>query len=126
MSVAVMESTNVSASLLIACAVAGLLAAALLAWSITGRVLQPVHDVTDAARRPVVAGLPGDLSVQVNLFSRDEAAVEAGRPVEPDVLVRAGPPAHLHVQHERPHLAVLRPVQAQARRRCRPGYDSRP
>lgn len=49
------------------------------------RVLSYLRQATD--------GLPGDLSLQVNLFSRDEAAVEAGRPVEPDVLVRAGPPA---------------------------------
>jgi branched-subunit amino acid aminotransferase/4-amino-4-deoxychorismate lyase len=43
--------------------------------------------------RHAVDGLPGDLSVQVNLFSRDDAAIEAGRPVDPDVLVRVRPPA---------------------------------
>ncbi|WP_443216956.1 sensor histidine kinase [Saccharothrix sp. ALI-22-I] len=37
-----------SGSIAFLCVVA---AAALLAWTITGRVLQPVHDVTDAARR---------------------------------------------------------------------------
>nr|WP_306746830.1 HAMP domain-containing sensor histidine kinase [Saccharothrix yanglingensis] len=37
-----------SGSVAFLCVVA---AAALLAWTITGRVLQPVHDVTDAARR---------------------------------------------------------------------------
>ena len=49
------------------------------------RVLAYLRQATD--------GLPGDLSVQVNLFSRDERAVEAGMAVDPDVLVRAGPPA---------------------------------
>jgi branched-subunit amino acid aminotransferase/4-amino-4-deoxychorismate lyase len=47
------------------------------------RVLSYLRQATD--------GLPGDLSLQINLFSRHETAVEAGRPVEPDVLVRAGP-----------------------------------
>ena len=35
---------------------------------------------------------PGDLSVQVNVFSRDDAAVADGRPVDPDVLVRTSDP----------------------------------
>ena len=43
--------------------------------------------------RQATHGLPGDLSVQVNLFSRDERAIEGGLAVDPDVLVRAGPPA---------------------------------
>jgi branched-subunit amino acid aminotransferase/4-amino-4-deoxychorismate lyase len=43
-------------------------------------------------RRVLRAG-PADASVQVNVFSGDGAAVESGRPVDPDVLVRAGPPA---------------------------------
>jgi branched-subunit amino acid aminotransferase/4-amino-4-deoxychorismate lyase len=38
--------------------------------------------------RHAVDGGPGDLSVQVNVFSRDEAAVVAGRSVDPDILVR--------------------------------------
>jgi branched-subunit amino acid aminotransferase/4-amino-4-deoxychorismate lyase len=76
------------------------------------RVLGHLRKMTD--------GLPGDLSVQVNLFSRDERAVEAGRAVEPDILIRAGPPAEagtepLRVQtrtHERllpevKHVATL-------------------
>lgn len=43
-------------------------------------------------RRAVRAG-PVDASVQVNVFASDDAAVASGRPVEPDVLVRTGPPA---------------------------------
>lgn len=43
--------------------------------------------------RQATEGLPGDLSVQVNVFSLDDEGVEAGRPVETGVLVRVGPPA---------------------------------
>jgi 4-amino-4-deoxychorismate lyase len=39
--------------------------------------------------RGATRGGPGDLSVQVNVFCRDEAA---GRPVEPDILVRTSRP----------------------------------
>jgi branched-subunit amino acid aminotransferase/4-amino-4-deoxychorismate lyase len=43
--------------------------------------------------RRAVDGLPDDLSVQVNVYSRDDAGIEAGRPVATEVLVRTGPPA---------------------------------
>jgi branched-subunit amino acid aminotransferase/4-amino-4-deoxychorismate lyase len=49
------------------------------------RVLAYLRSATD--------GGPGDLSVQVNVFSRDDAGVEAGRAVDSDILVRTGPPA---------------------------------
>jgi branched-subunit amino acid aminotransferase/4-amino-4-deoxychorismate lyase len=42
--------------------------------------------------RHAVSGGPGDLSVQVNVFSREDAAVLDGLPVDPDVLVRTGAP----------------------------------
>ena len=42
--------------------------------------------------RHAVSGGPGNLSVQVNVFSRDAAAVLDGRPVDPDILVRTSAP----------------------------------
>jgi branched-subunit amino acid aminotransferase/4-amino-4-deoxychorismate lyase len=42
--------------------------------------------------RRVIGRAGGAMSVQVNAFSSDGDAVTAGRPVEPDILVRTGPP----------------------------------
>jgi branched-subunit amino acid aminotransferase/4-amino-4-deoxychorismate lyase len=85
--------------------------------------------------RQAADGLPGDLSVQVNLFSRDEQAVEAGQAVDPDVLVRAGPPAQAETapvrvrtaEHERvlpevKHVATLGLVY-HWRQASRDGFD---
>jgi branched-subunit amino acid aminotransferase/4-amino-4-deoxychorismate lyase len=49
-------------------------------------------DRVRAYLRHAVGGGPGDLSVQVNVFSRDDAAVVDGRPVDPDILVRTSAP----------------------------------
>jgi branched-subunit amino acid aminotransferase/4-amino-4-deoxychorismate lyase len=51
----------------------------------------PDARVREYLRRVVGRG-DGAMSVQVNVFSSDGDAVSAGRPVEPDVLVRTGPP----------------------------------
>jgi branched-subunit amino acid aminotransferase/4-amino-4-deoxychorismate lyase len=56
-----------------------------------GRQVDP--DRVRAYLRQAVGGGPGDLSVQVNVFSADDAAVVDGRPVDPDVMVRTGAPA---------------------------------
>lgn len=45
--------------------------------------------------RHVVRPGPGDLSVQINVFSSDGDATLAGRPVQPDVLIRTGPPVEV-------------------------------
>ena len=42
--------------------------------------------------RQAIRSGPGDVSLQVNVFSSDGEAVQAGRPVDPDTLVRTGPP----------------------------------
>jgi branched-subunit amino acid aminotransferase/4-amino-4-deoxychorismate lyase len=88
-----------------------------------------------ACLRRATDGLPGDLSVQVVLFSRDGAAIDAGRPVDPDVLVRTGPPAaatrapvrarttvHERLLPEVKHLATLGLVYHRRRVR-RDGFD---
>jgi signal transduction histidine kinase len=51
--------------------VAVVLAAALLAWTVTGRVLRPLHDVTDSARRLSAESLHERISVR---GPRDEVA----------------------------------------------------
>jgi branched-subunit amino acid aminotransferase/4-amino-4-deoxychorismate lyase len=85
--------------------------------------------------RNATSGGPGDLSVSVHVFSRDDAAVQSARPVEPDILVRTSPPVspvtapvRVHaVVHERllpyvKHVATLGLVYRLRQARC-DGFD---